>query len=344
MRDLIDRIEQWRFSRQNGVGRSIWPKLLIIVGVLLFSAGFSRVAFSLKHRLELTAEVTSLSATVSQMEDAVFIRVQAKEAASESLLVRAIPHGGVPGPILEELFAVLESAGIRDFEYRIRERLETDDSDSEDDWDDEDEWGDNDDESEDFFEDDDDAEGDENLWNDEDWGIGSDVGDDDGDDPEAENAAPETTPGLSLYHWKIELTLKTQYDRTVEFLGALEEMPRHWRTSELELSRSGRLLDVVLLLETFTRPIEEDIDGVELGPLAFNNPFLGTRHGAKGGIVPTAPTLRAIMSGTAPRAWLDGQIVTTGNSVAEWTVEEIDDDGVWIRHTTGHRVRLSVGG
>ncbi len=268
----------------------------------------------------------SLRTEVVDLEDAVSTRTEARKSDGRNLLSDGIPEGGVPGPILSEVLTILESEGIHNYEYRVQERLSTNSA------------GDGNDNSDRSKGRNDESRDEQSAaWNETAW-------DDDADEDEADRNGDdlESTPGLSLYHWKIELTLRTPYDRTVEFLTAIGEAPRHWRTSELDLTREGRTLEVVLLLETFTRPVAGASESEEVGPRAFNNPFRARQGGPTGGPIPAAPDLRAIMSGAEPRAWIGGEILTTGETVAQWTVEEIDDDGVWIRHKTGQRRRLSV--
>jgi hypothetical protein len=186
------------------------------------------------------------------------------------------------------------------------------------------------------------------VWNEADWdrtGRNQEGGESPGwhDDRPAESR-PEFTPGASLYHWKVDLVLRTEYGRVVDLLTALAESRRHWRVSELSLERSGGSIEARLLLETFTHPGSGGEGPQEFGPLASEDPFRISIQEARRQAIPVAPALRAVVSGRVPRAWIGGEIATTGDTVADWTVEVIDDDGVWIRHATGQRVRLSVGG
>lgn len=330
MKGLRDHIDKWRFNRHVGIGRAILPMVMIALGTALLTFGLVQTAFSVKTRSSLKGDVAQLIEDIADLEDAAFFNTDKNTSDGESFFVDAIPSGGVPGPILEEVLETLESVGIQHFEYRVFERLETSDASIDDGHDG----------SEDNYDDYDDY-GEDEVWEEDDWEESEDESNDDAFSGDQE---VEATPGLLLYQWKVKLVLWATYDRTVELLRELDETPRHWRISSLEFNRQGRALKAELLLETFTRPVSDDEEPDETGPVAFNNPFRMSSHGSSGAIVPAAPILRAIMSGTTPKAWLDEQIVSTGGSVANWTVEEIDDDGVWIRHRTGHRVRLSVEG
>lgn len=322
------------------VGRFLTARgstILIGLAVLLFTFGAVRSASSFRTRTHLESEVSMLISDLADLEDVAFSDPGVSETEREKYLDGAIPFGDVPGPILDEILATLDALGIRDYEYQVRERARTVDvvepMDGEDP-----------DSGDDYSQDEPSAA----------WGAGDWNGPDESEDRSssidrgAGDASPECTPGLSLYQWKINLVLRTPYSRVARLLETLAGTPRHWRVSEVRFTRMGPLLQATLRLETFTRPTQELEDKVpgEAGPFAFGNPFeveVGIRR--SGGTHPVAePTLRAVMSGPTPRAWLDERILRTGESVEPWTVEEIDDNGVWIRHTSGRRVRLSVAG
>ena len=334
MSALLDRIGQWRSSHGAALGGRVWFVGSIALGVLLLAFGAVRTASSVRTRARLTTDVSNLIADRADLEDALLSGLDRDQTEGSDGFDLAIPFGGVPGPILEEILATLESVGIRDFEYKLRERGQTIDG--------RDPRG-NDGTRDDISEDD----GGDEVWGSEDWEE-EEQSDDSGANGETRSgpgtASAEITPGLSLYHWKIDLVLRTEYSRVIELLGALAGAPRRWRVSEVGLTRVGGSLEGRLLLETFTRPTPEDETLGDVGPCALNDPFHVTSRQTQIPLVPTAPSLRAVVSGSAPRAWIGDQILRTGESVAQWTVEEIDDNGVWIRHSSGQRVRLSVGG
>ncbi|MCA9755809.1 MAG: hypothetical protein KDA27_08420 [Candidatus Eisenbacteria bacterium] len=337
MRALRDHTSQ----RRSLLGGSrIWLALAAVLGVVLIASGAVRILAGARARSLLEVEVANLASDRADLEDTVLSGSVLDEAEESGGVELAIPYGGVPGPILEDLLAILESLEIRNYEYKIRERSQTVDAPdprgrgaTQDDSESHDAGG--------------ESEEDDEVWASDEWGE-----QEYSDDPESQRedllgvleGSVEFTPGLVLYHWTLDLVLRTEFRRVVEFLDSLAEAERMWRVSEVGLARAAGSLHAHLLLETFTRPLPGGEALCDSGTDASNDPFQATSGSADVPSVLEAPTLRAVVTGSTPRAWIGEKIVEAGGSAAQWTVEEIDENGVWIRHSNGRRVRLHVGG
>ncbi len=334
MRALLDRIELWWYARQAGRSQPIWPVVLMLLGFVLFTFGAVRTGMSLRAREVLRNEVARLSDEIVDLEAAASMQIGGGNLATkEGYFEGAIPYGRVPGPILQELLSKLKDAGVTDYEYRIREPLKTLDPQARAN----DEYGDE-------FADDYGNEDDDQLWDEDDW-----ESDSSGESQSAVAAATsdviEVTPGLTLLQWTVEVSVRSSYAKILQFVSGLAKAERHWRVSHLEISRMSPYLEASLVLKTFTRADGKEEAVETLGPVAFHNPFVvERREQGTGRALPPTPKLRAVLAGSQPRAWLGDHIVTTGETVASWTVEEIDEEGIWIRHAGGRRIRLAVAG
>ena len=122
MRALRDHTSQ----RRSLLGGSrIWLALAAVLGVVLIASGAVRILAGARARSLLEVEVANLASDRADLEDTVLSGSVLDEAEESGGVELAIPYGGVPGPILEDLLAILESLEIRNYEYKIRERSQT---------------------------------------------------------------------------------------------------------------------------------------------------------------------------------------------------------------------------
>lgn len=305
---------------------------LLLAGVL-FVAQTTRavLAFSREHgQTTATHQAGALQGSAADRgrEAGVIHEPDAYGAEPHFRIIKRLPSEEQPGPMLSDLFEILQEAGIDTYRYRLllaRDRVSE--------------------RGEDAAVPIHDAPIRELLPpSGEDPWIGAELVPLD----LAGVELPPLPPGVR--QWELALSVRASYARLLHALRLLEADERLWDVPRLDVRRSGRGTEAELRLVTYAgdtsgvaRSEEVRVPVPDPLSLSSRDPFGRTEEGRaaeRPSIRP--PRLGAVRLGAGEAAWLDGRSVRPGESCGVWTLLSVRSNEVLVRHESGREVRIPL--
>ncbi len=176
---------------------------------------------------------------------------------------------------------------------------------------------------------------------------------------------PPPPPGVKK--WELALHVRASYARLVQALRLLEQDERIWDVPRATVYRGPDGTEADLRLTTYGQEVAGNARAkpsaslptqltvpaparwpsgagatglvAALAPDPFSD---GTGRGGTPRARPAAPRLGAIRLGAGEAAWLDGRAVRPGESVGPWTLVEIRPGEVLVRHKYGWKQRIRL--